>query len=99
MARQLMEVPNLPYVNRILHQGMTGKDVKAVQERLDTLNTFYKFCPVPELDCTGTFGKTTQKFVTFFQIFADLCTDGWVDKATADSLEDYFQAVGRYYAG
>ncbi|MBX7172310.1 MAG: hypothetical protein K1X72_15190 [Pyrinomonadaceae bacterium] len=95
-----METPNLSYLKRIIRQGMTGNDIKKVQERLDTLNSFYRFCPISTLDCTGNFGKTTHKFVTFFQIWAsdaDLVADGYVDKATADCIEDYFQAVANYY--
>lgn len=94
---QPMLVPNLSYLKRILHKGMSGKDVKLIQQRLDTLNAVYKFCPISNLDDNGIFGPTTHKFVTFFQIFADICTDGWVDKTTADAIEDFFQAVAQTY--
>ena len=95
---QKMETPNLPKVKRILHKGMSGNDVKFIQERLDTLNQVYKFCPISNLESSGTFGRTTHTFVTFFQIFSDICTDGWVDKVTANSIEDFFQSVAQTYA-
>jgi len=31
---QPMLVPNLSYLKRILHKGMSGKDVKLIQQRL-----------------------------------------------------------------
>ena len=95
---QPMLVPNLSYLKRILHRGMSGVDVKKVQQRLDTLNTVHKFCPVPTLKDSGAFDQTTHKFVTFFQIYADICADGWVDKVTADAIEDFFQAIAQTYA-
>lgn len=97
-----MEIPNLPYLKRIVRQGMAGDDIKKVQERLDTLNSFYRFCPISELNNTGTFGKTTHRFVTFFQIWAseaDLVADGYVDRATANCIEDYYTAVANYTMG
>ena len=94
---QKMEKPNLSYIKRIVHRGMSGKDIKAIQERLESLNQVYKFCPLPNLDDTGAFGKTTERFVICFQIWVDICTDGWVDKVTADSIEDFFQTLAQSY--
>lgn len=95
---QKMEVPNLTYLKRIIHQGAVGNDVKALQQRLDTLNSFYNFYPGQTLEDTGNFGRKTHHFVTRFQIWADLCTDGWVDRATANAIEDFFQAIAQTYA-
>jgi murein L,D-transpeptidase YcbB/YkuD len=95
---QKMEVPNLPYLKRIVRKGSEGKDVKMLQQRLDTLNSFYNYYPGNTLEDNGSFGRKTHSFVVRFQIWAELCTDGWVDKATADSIEDFFQAVAQTYA-
>ena len=95
MPIQKMEVPNLYYLKRIVRKGSEGKDVKMLQGRLDFLNTYYRFYPGHELEDTGTFGRKTHSFVIRFQIWADLCTDGWVDKATADSIEDFFQTAAQ----
>lgn len=99
MPVQKMEVPNLHWLNRIIYKGCEGKDVKQLQERLEILNIYYKFHPGQTLENTGSFGRKTRSFVIRFQIWADLCTDGWVDKATADAIHDFFQAVAQqtYY--
>ena len=98
MPIQKMEVPNLHWLKRIIHKGSEGADVKQLQERLDILNIFYRFHPGQILENTGSFGRKTHSFVTRFQIWADLCTDGWVDKATADTIHDFFQAVAQQAA-
>lgn len=98
MPVQKMEVPNLTYLKRIVRKGSEGKDVKMLQQRLETLNAYYNYYPGQTLEDNGKFGRKTHHFVTYFQIWADLCTDGWVDKATADSIEDFFQAVAQTYA-
>jgi peptidoglycan hydrolase-like protein with peptidoglycan-binding domain len=98
MPVQKMEVPNLFWLKRIVRKGSEGKDVKTLQQRLDTLNAFYNYYPGQTLEATGSFGRKTHNFVTYFQIWADLCTDGWVDKATADTIEDFFQSIAQTYA-
>ena len=96
---QKMEKPNLSYIKRIVHRGMSGKDIKAIQERLESLNQVYKFCPIPWInDKEGIFGKDTHSYVTFFQIWMDICTDGWVDKVTADTIEASYQSIVQAYA-
>lgn len=94
---QKMEVPNLSYLKRIVYKGKQGKDVKTLQQRLDTINTIYRFHPTSSLEDTGTFGRKTHSFVVRFQLWADLCADGWVDKKTADAIEDFFQAIAQTY--
>jgi murein L,D-transpeptidase YcbB/YkuD len=97
MPVQKMEVPNLQWLKRIVRKGSEGKDVKMLQQRLDSLNAIYSYYPTSELEDTGSFGRKTHSFVVRFQLWADLCADGWVDKATADAIEDFFQAVGQTY--
>jgi hypothetical protein len=84
---QKTEVPNLTYLKRIVRKGSEGKDVIATEAWYFTY--FYNFHPGESLDDTGSFGRKTHSFVVRFQIRSDLCTDGWVDKATADSIEDF----------
>lgn len=94
---QKMEVPNLTWLKRIVRKGSQGQDVKMLQQKLEILNIYYKYHPTSELENTGTFGRKTHNFVVYFQIFADLCTDGWVDRITANAIEDFFQAVAQTY--
>ena len=85
-----MLVPNSANVKRILRKGMQGKDVAYIQEVLDELNSFYKFCPSKPLKASGRFGDDTQKYVKFFQYKADLIPDCYFDRATNDAMEAWW---------
>jgi peptidoglycan hydrolase-like protein with peptidoglycan-binding domain len=88
--------PNTRFVKRVLHIGSRGDDVYYVQDLLDELNGFYKFCPVRRLQPNGYFGPETQKFLKFFQYWVDLEKDAcfaYFEKKTSDALE---QAYAEY---
>lgn len=85
-----MLVPNTKHVKRILYKGMSGEDVKYLQEMLDDLNSFYKFCPSRTLKASGYFGDETARFLKFFQYKSDLIPDSYFDKATSDALEKWY---------
>ena len=86
--------PNSKFVKRVLHIGSKGEDVAYVQDILDELNSFYKFCPVKRLQPTGYFGPETQKFLKFFQYWVDLEKDScfaYFEKKTSDAMEQTYQ--------
>lgn len=72
---------NIPYYNleRIIRKGCKGKDVKALQERLNFLG--YN-CGKAD----GIFGTATEKAVKKFQKANKLAQDGIVGKQTAHKL-------------
>jgi peptidoglycan hydrolase-like protein with peptidoglycan-binding domain len=84
------------FVKRVLHKGMSGEDVKYVQELMDELNDFYKFCPNrTDLKTSGFYGPETARFVTYFQIWMDLVMDGYFDKNTSEKAEQKWQDMIR----
>ena len=85
--RNVMQTPNSPQCKRMLRKGMSGEDVKWLQELLNDLNSFYKFCPTKTpLKTTGFFGDDTARYLKFFQYRESLIPDCIFDKATCDKL-------------
>ena len=85
--RMAMNAPNGKFVKRILYRGLQGEDVRWLQEMLDELNQYYKFCPVKSLQTSGYYGDNTHKFVKFFQYYTNLLPDGFYEKETHNALE------------
>lgn len=86
-----MLVPNAPQCKRLLYKGMKGEDVKWLQEILNDLNAFYKFCPTnTPLKVTGFFGDDTARYLKFFQYRESLIPDSHFDRATCDKLNSRY---------
>lgn len=72
--------------SRILKRGMSGDDVRELQERLNFIH----------IDCggaDGVFGMSTQNAVTRFQgMISDLDIDGIYGPMTHAALMDYYQS-------
>jgi peptidoglycan hydrolase-like protein with peptidoglycan-binding domain len=85
-----MLAPNSTNVKRTLYRGMRGNDVAYIQEVLDELNSFYKFCPSKPVKASGYFGDETAKLVKFFQYKADLIPDSHFDRDTNNAMEQWW---------
>ena len=60
----------LPYPGRVLREGLTGADVRVLQEYLNYIGRFYPTLPTITVD--GVFGPRTKAAVSAFKTFFDL---------------------------
>ena len=68
-------------MSRLLYDGMSGQDVRQLQERLNRAVP-----PVPALKVDGIFGPKTKASVLAFQKAHNLMTDGLVGPDTSSVL-------------
>jgi peptidoglycan hydrolase-like protein with peptidoglycan-binding domain len=66
---------------RLLHEGITGQDVRELQDQLNRAVP-----PVPPLKVDGIFGPRTKASVLAFQKAHSLKTDGLVGPETSSVL-------------
>jgi len=73
--------------------GSTGADVRAIQERLNTISN--NFPAIPKLRVDGIFGDNTENAVRIFQRIFHLAQDGVVGFATWYRISNIYVAVTR----
>ena len=72
------------YQGRVLREGMTGEDVKILQEYLSFINQ--TFPNIPAVENTGYFGPVTRSSVLAFQRQFDLPVNGIVGGPTWNEI-------------
>ena len=92
--------PNIPQCKRVLYKGLKGEDVEWLQDILNDLNDFYKYCPMKTpFKIDGFFGDDTARVLKFFQYRENLIPDSYFDRATCERLNyrynDYLDIQNR----
>jgi len=91
-AQKVSGVPS-SYPGTALRVGSSGPDVRAIQERLNTISN--NFPVIPKLRVDGVFGPLTENSVRVFQQIFHLVQDGVVGFATWYRISHIYVAVTR----
>ncbi len=93
--QQAEKVSGIPssYPGKPLQVGSTGKDVRTIQEQLNTIAKNYPAIKKVKVD--GVFGQETRVAVETFQEIFNLSSDGIVGFSTWYKISDVYVAVAK----
>lgn len=95
-AEKVQGVP-ISYPGKVLQSGSTGRDVRTIQEQLNSISTH--FPAIPKLKVDGIYGPKTTESVKKFQEVFRLPTTGAVDFATWYEISNVFVSVNKLAEG